>query len=248
MAVRLTIAAVAETMTVRAENPAADVSRTTLGRTFATRDIDELPVAARDFNSLALLTPGILVDHSTGRNPDLTISASEQIGRNNTALIDALTDDDHLGGLMRSGVSLDAVKEFVVATHNFNAEYGQASGVIVSVLTRSGTNRPAGRAYYFHRDDRWDATDGAARLAVPPADKTEFEAKVVGGFGGGPLVRNRAFYFGSAEYHHARHRSRCHIECVADVPAQRVADRAGALSRAPAPRAVLTSTCIRETS
>ena len=200
VAVRLTIAAVAETMTVRAENPAADVSRTTLGRTFATRDIDELPVAARDFNSLALLTPGILVDHSTGRNPDLTISASGQIGRNNTALIDGLTDDDHLGGLMRSGVSLDAVKEFVVATHNFNAEYGQASGVIVSVLTRSGTNRMAGRGYYFHRDDRWDATDGAARLAVPPADKTEFEAKVVGGFGGGPLVRNRAFYFGSAEY------------------------------------------------
>ena len=200
VAVRLGIASVVETMTVRAENPVTDVSRTTPGRAFSTRDIDELPVAARDFNSLALLTPGILVDRSTGRNPDLTIGASGQIGRNNTFLIDGLTDDDHLGGLMRSGVSLDAVKEFVVATHNFNAEYGQASGAIVSVLTRSGTNRTAGRGYYFHRDDRWDATDGAARLAVPPAAKTELEAKVLGGFAGGPLIRNRAFYFGSAEY------------------------------------------------
>ena len=198
--VMLKIASVIEATTVVAGPPASDLSTTSIGRTFFTKDIDELPVAARDFNSLALLTPGILVDHSTGRNPDLTISGSGQIGRNNTFLIDGLTDDDHVGGLMKGGVSLDSVKEFMVAANNFSAEYGQASGAIVSVLTRSGTNRAAGRVYYFHRDDRWDATDGAAKLAVPPADKTELEAKVVGSFVGGPLVRDRAFYFGSTEY------------------------------------------------
>ena len=197
--VTLKIAAVVETTTV-AGAPIADVSKTSLGRTFGTKDVDELPVAARDFNSLALLTPGVIVDHGTGRNPNVLIATSGQIGRNNTFLIDGITVDEHLGGVMRGGVSLDAVKEFMVLSNNFSAEYGQASGAIVSVLTRSGTNRLAGRAYYYHRDDRWDASDGAARLAVPPEDKTKLEGKVVGGFIGGPLVRDRFFYFWSTEY------------------------------------------------
>jgi len=198
--VTLTVAAVTETTTVVAAPAVGELSKTALGWTFSTKDIDELPVAARDFNNLALLTPGILVDHSTGRNPRTLIATAGQIGRNNTSLIDGLTVDEHLGGVTRGGVPLDAVKEFLVLTNTFSSEYGQASGAIVSVLTRAGTNRASGRAYYFHRADRWDATDGSARLASPPREKTRLEGRVLGGFFGGPLVRDRAFHFWSAEY------------------------------------------------
>ena len=87
----------------------------------------------------------------------------------------------------------------MVLSNSYNAEYGQASGAIVSVLTRSGTNQYAGRAFYYHRDDAWDATSGAARLVSPPETKSSLQQQILGGVIGGPLARDRAFFFGSTE-------------------------------------------------
>src|SRR4029450_13044849 len=101
-----TVNVVAETSSTR--SPLA------LGRTFTNRDIDELPVIARDFVSLTLLTPGIFVDRSTGRSQNLTFAASGQNGRNNTLLADGLSLDEHFNGQSRGSFSLDAVKEFMV--------------------------------------------------------------------------------------------------------------------------------------
>jgi hypothetical protein len=193
------LAQVGEQVTVVAQPALAAYSTTTLGRTFDTKDIEELPVAARDFASLAVLTPGILTNHNA-RGVVTGIATASQNGRNNTFLIDGLTLDDHVFATTRGTLSLDAIKEFMVLSNHFTAEYGQASGAVVSVLTRSGTNRSSGRGFYFHRDDDWDATRGAAKLTIPPADKSKLEQKVVGGFLGGPIKLNRAFYFGSIEH------------------------------------------------
>jgi hypothetical protein len=181
--------------TVAGVVPFAAIPKTALGRTFTTKEIDELPVAARDFTSLALLTPGILA------NPNnTTVVASGMIGRNNAVLVDGLSLDDHLTSNARSGVSLESVKEFIVLSNSFSAEYGHAAGALVSVLTRSGINEPAGRAFYYHRDDAWNATSAAARLTNPPDEKTRLEQQILGGFFGGAVVRNRAFLFGSVEH------------------------------------------------
>ena len=158
-----------EQVTVAAQPALAESSTTTLGRTFETKDIEELPVAARDFANLAVLTPGILTNHSA-RGVVTGIATAAQNGRNNTFLIDGLTLDDHVFATTRGAVSLDAIEEFMVLSNNFTAEYGQASGAVVSVLTRSGTNQHSGRGFYFHRDDQWDATAGAVKLTASPAD------------------------------------------------------------------------------
>jgi hypothetical protein len=94
----------------------------------------------------------------------------------------------------------DAIRELVVLSNNFQAEFGQASGAIVTVVTRSGTNQFAGRGFHYHRDNRWDASSYAGRLASPPVPDSTFEQKVIGGFFGGPIVRNRAFFFASVDY------------------------------------------------
>ncbi len=100
----------------------------------------------------------------------------------------------------RGGFSVDAIKEFIVVSNSFSAEYGQSSGAIVSVVTRSGTNQMNGRGFYYHRDDSWDASTAASKLVTPTPPKSKLEQKIVGGFFGGPIRQNRAFYFASLEY------------------------------------------------
>ena len=199
----LRVASINQSVTVEATRVAGtEPTRTVLGRTFTDREIDGLPVPGRDFTTLATLTPGVFPDLNQGGGsaPNLTgFATAAQMGRNNAILIDGLSHDDAMPGAMRGIVSLDAVKEFVVSTNGFAAEYGQASGAVVNVVTRSGTNTVAARGFYFHRDDAWDATPGSAKLAVPQVDKTRLNQNIYGGSAGGPIVRNRAFYFGSLE-------------------------------------------------
>ncbi len=200
----LRLASVSQQVTVSAPRLAGvEQTKTVLGRTFTERDIDALPVPGRDFSTLATLTPGVLPDLNQGGGsaPNLTgFATAAQTGRNNAILVDGLSHDDALPGAMRGIVALEAVREFVVSTNGFAAEHGQASGVVVNVVTRSGTNAFSTRAFYYHRADSWDATSGSAKLAVPPVDKARLEQKIIGGSAGGPLVRNRAFFFASVEH------------------------------------------------
>jgi hypothetical protein len=197
--VTMRIGSLAESVTVTANVSLIETSKTALARTVTTKQIDELPVFARDFTNLALLTPGIQTNQiSTGSGTG--IATAGQTGRNNTFLLDGLTLDDTQLSNARGGVSIDTVREFVVASNGFSAEFGQAAGAIVSALTRSGTNQPTARGYYYHRDDRWDATPAAARLVEPPVEQSRLEQKIVGGFVGGPMRRDRSFFFSSVEH------------------------------------------------
>ena len=202
----LRVASINDAVTVNAVRVAGtEPTRTVLGRTFSEREIDALPVAGRDFTTLATLTPGVFPDLNQGGGsaPNLTgFAAAGQMGRNNAILIDGLSHDDAMPGAMRGIVSLEAVKEFVVSSNGFAAENGQASGAVVNVVTRSGSNSVAARAFYYHRDDAWDATPGSARLVVPHVEKARLEQNVFGGSAGGPVRRNRVFYFGSLEHYH----------------------------------------------
>ncbi len=190
----LKLAGVQEAVTVTAETPIVETTKSSLGTTITTQKIEELPIQGRNFQTLAQLTPGITSTGGSG------ISSAGQLTRNNTFLIDGLSNDDDSVAGQRGGFSVDAIKEFIVVSNSFSAEYGQASGAIVSVLTRSGTNALAGRSFYYHRDDSWDASTAASKLVTPTPPKSKLEQKIVGGFYGGPIRRNRLFYFASAEY------------------------------------------------
>ena len=192
----LGVALVAEAIAVVA--PLVEL-RTTPGRTFTTAHLDELPVRGRDFSTFALLTPGVLTNHSAQRasatNPG--IAASGQTSRNNRFIVDGVAFDNVQTGVPRGGFPIDAIREFAVLTSTFPAEFGQASGAVVSIVTRSGTNQFASRGFYFHRDDALDATPGTARLAG--IDEAGLAQKTAGTFVGGPVSRNRVFIFSAVE-------------------------------------------------
>ena len=190
----LRVAALQEAVTVTAELPLVETTRSALGTTITTSEIEELPIAGRNFATLAQLTPGVTSTAGSG------ISSAGQLTRNSTFLIDGLSNDDDSVAGQRGGFSVDAIKEFIVVSNSFSAEYGQSSGAIVSVVTRSGTNTLNGRGFYYHRDDSWDAATAASKLVTPAPPKSKLEQKVVGGFFGGPIRKNNAFYFLSVEY------------------------------------------------
>jgi len=194
LALTLRVAGLQEAVTVTAETPLVETTRSALGTTITTNEIEELPIAGRNFATLAQLTPGVTSTAGSG------ISSAGQLTRNNTFLVDGLSNDDDSVAGQRGGFSVDAIKEFIVVSNSSSAEYGQSSGTIVSVVTRSGTNNMNGRAFYYHRDDSWDASTAASKLVTPTPPKSRLEQKIVGGFFGGPIRQNRAFYFTSIEY------------------------------------------------
>jgi hypothetical protein len=194
----LKIAGFADTAVVGGQGLATP-TEIALGRTITTKQIDELPVANRDFTGLALLTTGILENHSSGMASSSGVQAAALTGRSTSIVTDGLTLDDMNASGVRGSISVDAIQEFRVLSNGFNAEYGQSAGAVVSILTRAGTNQLTGRASYYHRDDAWDATPAQARLAVPPLSKSPLTQNLASGFLGGPVVTNRLFFFGSAD-------------------------------------------------
>ena len=199
--VTLSPAPVVSEVTVQADVLRIDPSKTTLSLTFTAAQIQVLPLAGRDFALLGLLVPGILRNHTqasgTAGSP---LAAAAQHGRNNTFLLDGLALDDTTGPTVRGTIPLDAIQEITIASGGFGAEYGQASGAVVNVVTKSGTNHYSGLASYYHRDDAWDATPGEARLVAPPLEKSKLRQTTVGGVFGAPILRNRAFFFGAGDH------------------------------------------------
>jgi hypothetical protein len=174
-------------------------------------DVARLPLNGRNFQRLILLAPG--VGAATGPNPVF----SGARGSANTYVIDGVNASDQreqrglsLGGgaaLLSNAapnlVSTDAIQEFRVTTSNADATFGRGSGGQVSVVTKSGSNDVRGSAYYYGRDDRFDARDffnagpffdEQGRAVTPP-----FTQHQLGGSVGGPIRRSRHFFFATAE-------------------------------------------------
>lgn len=185
------LATVAETVTVTADTPLVETTSNALERTITRSDLDSLPLVGRNFANLATLSPGVAGVGGGG------VSASGQTTRSNSYIIDGTSNDDTVVNTQRGGFSLEAVREFAVITNQFNAEYGMASGAIVSVVTRSGTNQLQGRVFGFHRDDSFDAQDPFSK--AQGSGKAPFSQQRYGGFLGGPIILDRFHYFGSYE-------------------------------------------------
>jgi carboxypeptidase family protein/TonB-dependent receptor-like protein len=185
------VATLAETVQVTGGAPLVETSSNTLGTTVSRAQLDSLPVPGRDFTSLAQTAPGITGVGGGG------VNAGGQLSRNNSYRIDGMSNDNDILASPRGGLSLEAVREYVVVANQFSAEYGDASGAIVSVVTRSGTNQVKGRGFLFHRNEKLDAQDPFSK--AQGSGLAPFSQKRFGAFVGGPLVRDRAHYFGTYE-------------------------------------------------
>ena len=155
----------------------------------------ELPVLNRGFVGLAQLLPG----GGPARSGDGRFGISTAFGGTNVRSMYSMQIDggimDHpIYGFAIVNVSQDAVQEFRVLRNQFDAEFSRAGTAVVNVVTRSGTNDFHGQVSYFGRDDSLNAKNAFAR------EKPPFDSARVSGTLGGPILQNKAFFFGSLEY------------------------------------------------
>jgi Carboxypeptidase regulatory-like domain/TonB dependent receptor len=187
----LKVATLAETVTVTADVPLVETSSNTLGTTVSRQQLDALPVPGRSFTALAQTAPGVTGVGGGG------VNAGGQLDRNNSYRIDGVSNDNNVLASPRGGLSMEAVREYVVIANQFSAEYGDASGAIVSVVTRAGTNDYQGRGFLFHRDEAFDAQDPFSK--AQGSGKAPFSQQRFGTFFGGPVRRDRTHFFATYE-------------------------------------------------
>jgi outer membrane receptor for ferrienterochelin and colicin len=179
-----------------------DASAAALSALVSQEQISELPLNGRDYLQLATLQPGVTVARAQGRNANtgfgiqLSISGSRPV--QNSYRLDGISVSDHTGSTPGSinglNLGVDSIREFSVLTGTYGAQYGRAAGGVINAATRSGTNDMHGSLFYFLRNDNFDA-----RNYFDGQDRPEFRRNQFGGSAGGPVVKNRVFFFASAE-------------------------------------------------
>ena len=195
--VRLAVAlkaAATEEVTVVGEIPLVDVHKLDSSTNIVPEQIESLPVADRDFQKLAFLTPGVQRERGgfrfIGGGP--VIGAAGNASQS-TILVDGVDFTDPSAGLARARFSQDAVAEFRVIANRFDAEVGGSAGGGLSIVTRSGTNDLSGSAFGFFRDKSL-RSQGALDL-----QKNDFSRQQFGFTLGGPIARDQTHFFASVE-------------------------------------------------
>jgi Carboxypeptidase regulatory-like domain len=193
-----------ESVNVQEELPLVETGGAVVHKTITPEQVDSLPIDGRDFSTLATLVPGVTTGNTAiDKNYDPVkrnvpaISINGQNGRNLFMAIDGGDNTDIFMGGANITLSLEAVQEFEVITHDPKANYGRGIGGVVNVVTKAGTNSWHGSGFGFFRDSSFasiDAISAQKRKPKPPTDGQQF-----GGTLGGPLVHDRFFFFYSYE-------------------------------------------------
>jgi hypothetical protein len=210
----LTVGSKTETITVEANTTLLNTSDASVSTVIDHRFVENLPLNGRSFSSLIDLTPGVALTPSNqyeqgqfsvnGQHPDANYftvdgvsvnlgSSAINLGQSGAGQLPATSA---FGGTSNL-VSLDALEEFRIHTSTFAPEYGRTPGAQISVVTKSGTNTFHGTAFEYFRNDKLDANDWFANangLARPELRQNDF-----GGVLGGPIVKDKLFFFGSYE-------------------------------------------------
>jgi hypothetical protein len=189
------------TVTVTAETPVLEAARSQIAGTISQNEVRTVPLNGRNFLDLALLVPGVSPTNTasnqlfaeTSAVPGQGLSVGSQRNLSNNFIVDGLSANDDAAALSGIPYGVDAVDQFQVVTSGGQAELGRALGGYFSVVTRSGTNALHGDGYGYFRDDALNAANALNRQVLP-MDQEQF-----GGSLGGPLRRNRTFYFGNVE-------------------------------------------------
>src|SRR5512144_154469 len=196
---QMKLASVQETVTVSGETPLIEVSSSSVGGVVDVGRIENLPLNGRQFANLAATIPGVgLGFHS---DPTKSTQYSPQInggnGRNVNYQIDGGdNNDDTVGGLLQQ-YPLEAIQEFNFITSRSKAEYGRSNGGVMNIVTKSGTNDLHGSWFTLFRDDSMNATTQTEKLNE--SEKQDYRRYQYGGSFGGPIVKDKAHYFGAFE-------------------------------------------------
>ena len=201
----LQVGEVAQTVTITGEAPMIETTSATVTQLVDEKRVEDLPLNNRDLTQLTFLQPGVLkVPRArggvfSGMGDTMTVAGAR--GTQNLFLLDGVSNSDlsnNAQGASGSYIGAETVKEFQIVTNNYSAEYQSAAGAIVSAVTKSGTNTLHGSAFWTLRNDNLDAArweDNAFGGGVKP----EFKRNQFGGSLGGPIARDRTFFFASYE-------------------------------------------------
>ncbi len=225
---KLRTLAATSSVEVEAEGNEASVQRTdpTLGQTIHAEQVADLPLNGRDFAQLALLTPGTTRGEQTsdflnqGTSSEVSFRGSVSLSvqgmaeNTNDWRLDGIDDNELTGGGVSFLPEIDAIQEFNVLTFNYSAQYGSRGGSTVLVSTKSGTNHVHGSIFEFFRNDVLDA-----RNYFDPIKKGKYRQNEFGGSLGGPLVRDRTFFF--VDYQGNRVRQAAPVLSIVPTDAQR---------------------------
>jgi hypothetical protein len=199
---RLTVAGPQETITVSGAPALIETESTAVSTLLDERAIADLPLNGRRFSDLMLLSPGVTQDPrslNSGTNGDLSFGGIR--GFQNTFLVDG---GDYNNGFYAQALgryrapyqfSTEVVQEFRVSSNSYGAEQGRSGGAVVNVVTKSGSNHMHGTAFYNLRDSSFGAADPFLAFK-PPSRQQQF-----GGTIGGPLKRNKIFFFAGFDQH-----------------------------------------------
>jgi hypothetical protein len=214
--VRLAVGALDESVTVVGQATVLEAARSQIAGTVSLAEVRNVPLNGRNFLDLALLVPGVSPTNvgstqlfaETSAVPGQGISVGSQRNFSNNFIVDGLSANDDAAGLSGIPYGVDAVDQFQVVTSGGQAELGRALGGYINVVTKSGTNTSRGDLYGYFRDDRLNAPnalllDLCARVPTDPScrsgTKLPMSQKQYGASLGGPIFRDRTFYFSNFE-------------------------------------------------
>lgn len=205
---RLDLGQVAETITVTSEAPLLQAESASLSHVVGEKAIRELPLNGRNFQQLAWLSAGVMPARQPGaRDRESGFNAHGQPVTQNNFIIDGIDNNNNIMGMQDRKAqvvipALDAVAEFKVQTATYSAEFGRNSGAVMIVNTKSGSNRFHGTAWESLRNDVFDARDSfnyVDRDGDGRADPEVLRQNQYGATFGGPIRRDRTFFFASWE-------------------------------------------------
>jgi|CXWL01.1.fsa_nt_gi outer membrane receptor protein involved in Fe transport len=199
--VALEVGGASETVTIVASADEIAQTNSEITANFDKRKVSELPsnAAGGGIDTLALNIPGVTPGFGNVNSNGTTLSVNGNRARSNNFTIDGTDNNDlSIGGPSYFVSNTEIVQEFQVVTNNFSAQYGRNQGAIVNIITKGGTNDFSGSAFLYHRNaSSLDAMTNLERATATRSARDKFISNTYGFTFGGPIVKNKAFFFGS---------------------------------------------------
>src|SRR5262245_27971033 len=192
----LQVGEVAQTVEVEAATPILETDKTTISSVVESNTIANMPLNARQYLDLALVTPGVLPSAAGTQGGGFNVSGARS--QSNVFLLDGVSNiDTQVNSALGNFRITDAVQEFAVQTSVPTAEFGRGTGGQVSIVTKSGSNQFHGSAFEFLRNDALDAADFFTNKSG--GKKSTLHRNQYGATFGGPILKDKTFFFGSWE-------------------------------------------------
>lgn len=208
--IKLQLASVQETVTVTGAAPVVDVRKSSLSQEMTNETIESMPLNGRQFLDLIGLTAGTAPRPASSEQGS-GVTAFGERSITNSFLVDGMDNNDDYTRDFAEFYIQDVIQEFKVELGGYKAEFGRASGAVANVVTKSGSNDVRGRAFLFGRDDSLDSSNVSGQKA-PKLTRTDS-----GGYFGGPIVKNRTWFFGAFEMLRETRSSNFDLSRVPDV-------------------------------